>query len=72
MSLKALGFPPKSMRIVVLMDHNLNIHHSVLAVYLNERIYILDNQIKQVVEDKKIHHYEPIFSINETHWWRHH
>jgi len=71
MSLKALGFNPREMRVVVLMDNNLNIHHSVLAVWLNERIYILDNQIQQVVEDKKIHHYKPIYSINEKHWWRH-
>jgi len=33
--------------------------------------FILDNQIQQVVKDTAIHHYIPIYSINETRWWRH-
>jgi predicted transglutaminase-like cysteine proteinase len=70
-TLKRLGIPKEDMRIVVLMDNNLRIHHSVLAVYVGSKIYILDNQIKQVIEDKNIFHYQPIFSINEKHWWRH-
>ena len=71
MTLKALGFPEDNMRIVVLKDHNLDIMHAVLAVYANNTIYILDNQISSVVEHSSIHHYEPVYSINESAWWRH-
>lgn len=71
MTLKALGVPKDAMRIVVLQDNNLNLLHSVLAVADKGTIYILDNQISQVVKDTDIHHYSPIFSINEQGWWRH-
>jgi len=42
----------------------------VLAVYLEHKIYILDNRIKQVVSDRDIAHLEPIYAINENNWWR--
>ncbi len=71
MTLKIMGVSPTSMRIVVLQDHNLNLLHSVLVVSRSGRNYILDNQIQQVVTDSAIHHYEPIYSINEKSWWRH-
>jgi predicted transglutaminase-like cysteine proteinase len=70
-SLKKLGFDVDNLRIVVLHDQNLRLMHSVLAVYEDDKIYILDNQIKSVLEDTRIHHYTPIYSINERHWWRH-
>lgn len=70
-SLRKLGVPNEAMRISVVRDENLNIIHSVLAVYDNDTIYILDNQISAVMEDKRIYHYRPIYSINETTWWRH-
>ena len=70
-SLKRLGVLVSSMRIVVLKDTNLGVMHSVLAVYEGDTIRILDNQIKRVVDHQSIHHYEPIYSINETGWWRH-
>ncbi len=71
MTLKRLGMPPESMRIVVLHDNNLRLLHSVLVVSSGGANYILDNQIQQVVKDSSIHHYVPIYSINESHWWRH-
>ena len=71
MSLKLLGFPSDKMRIVVLQDNNLGIMHAVLAVYLNDETMVLDNQISQVISSEKIHHYSPIYSINENGWWRH-
>lgn len=70
-TLKMAGFPASNMRIVVLQDHNLNLLHAVLAVRLGGAEYILDNQIQQVVEDRYIRHYTPIYSINEHGWWRH-
>lgn len=71
MTLRAAGFSQDNMRIVVLNDENLRIMHAVLAVYVGEEIYILDNQIKRMVSHRSIHHYTPIYSINETRWWRH-
>lgn len=71
LSLRALGFGPDDMRVVVLKDQNLRLMHAVLAVYIDGRTLILDNQIRGVVEDRNIHHYRPIYSINETGWWRH-
>lgn len=71
MSLRELGFSADQLRIVVLKDSNLDIMHAVLAVQDGGRNLILDNQIAQVVEDSSIYHYQPVFSINETSWWRH-
>lgn len=70
-SLLYLGFRNEDMRIVVLEDLNLKVAHAVLAVYVGNQAYILDNQAEQVIQDKKIKHYIPIYSINETNWWRH-
>lgn len=70
-SLKWLGYPVEQMRLVVLQDTNLRIPHAVLAVYLGNHIYILDNQIDKVVDHRSIVHYVPVYSINETGWWLH-
>ncbi len=71
MTLKRLGFDPRTMRIVVLRDLNLKIAHAVLVVEMNGKRWILDNQIEQVVEDTTIRHYLPLYSINEYAWWLH-
>ena len=71
MSLKQLGYDAMDLRVVAVKDMNLKVGHAVLAVFLDGKVYILDNQIKIVVEAKKIRHYQPVFSINEMHWWRH-
>ncbi|MDC1090758.1 transglutaminase-like cysteine peptidase [Pseudemcibacter sp.] len=70
-SLKELGFTSDQMRIVVVEDTNLNIAHAVLAVYYDNKIWVLDNQISQIIEHKKIVHYTPLYSINEKAWWLH-
>ncbi|MFN2309266.1 MAG: transglutaminase-like cysteine peptidase [Gammaproteobacteria bacterium] len=70
-SLRWLGLEMARLRIVVLQDTNLRIPHAVLAVYANDEIYILDNQIRQVVRHRDIVHYVPVYSINEAHWWIH-
>lgn len=71
MSLKQLGFDTDDLRIVVLMDNNLQIYHSILAVYIEDNIFILDNQLSKVTNSRNIYHYSPVYSINESHWWRH-
>lgn len=70
-SLKKLGFDADQMRIVIVQDNNLNIAHAVLAVYLEDKIWILDNQISNIVTDDNIVHYTPLYSINENAWWLH-
>lgn len=71
LSLKQLGFSVDSMRIVVLVDTKLKTSHAVLAVYLNNDILILDNQMQEVVSQQELSHYVPIYSINEKGWWIH-
>src|SRR5215813_5301610 len=70
-SLKALGIPVEDMRVVALQDLNLNLGHAVLVVYVGDTPMLLDNQIASVVPANSIHHYNPVFSINETGWWLH-
>lgn len=70
-SLRALGFNSDSLRIVVLEDLNLHVAHAILAVTIDSRSYVLDNQISQVINENVIHHYKPIYSINEEQWWLH-
>ena len=71
MSLRAMGWPVSKLRIVVLQDENLGIAHAVLAVQTNGTFYILDNQIRAVVDHRRIRHYRPIYSMNERYWWFH-
>jgi predicted transglutaminase-like cysteine proteinase len=71
MALRDLGIAPDDMRIVVLNDLNLRVAHAVLAVYVNGKPYILDNQISKVVPATSIRHYQPVYSINENGWWLH-
>jgi predicted transglutaminase-like cysteine proteinase len=71
MSLRYLGWPVDALRVVVLRDLNLQLDHAVVAAYLDDQIYVLDNQINTVVNASSIHHYRPYYSINEEHWWLH-
>ncbi len=70
-SLRQLGVPADSLRVVVVQDTNLRIPHAVLAVYTPDDIFILDNQVREVVSHQKIAHYVPVFSLNERNWWMH-
>ncbi|MCW9033876.1 MAG: transglutaminase-like cysteine peptidase [Rhodospirillales bacterium] len=71
MSLKQLGFKTSQMRVVAVKDLNLRVGHAILAVYIDGKAYILDNQIKKVAKANIIKHYVPVFSINQKYWWRH-
>ncbi|MGB0749655.1 MAG: transglutaminase-like cysteine peptidase [Magnetospiraceae bacterium] len=70
-SLKALGWSDDALRIVVLQDLNLRLGHAVLVVNLDGKHLLLDNQQSSVIETRRVRHYLPIYSVNETHWWRH-
>jgi predicted transglutaminase-like cysteine proteinase len=71
LTLRKLGWKNEEMRILVVRDMNLKIAHAILGVMQKKKRYILDNQMTLVVEDRRIRHYKPIFSVNETSWWRH-
>lgn len=70
-TLKELGFPEDSMRIVVLRDTVRNLAHAVLVVYLNGDAYVLDNLSASVLSHTRFKHYLPQYSINEHGRWAH-
>jgi len=70
-TLRQLGFSSDEMRIVVLDDTNLRVPHAILAIADGDRLLVLDNQIPEVVDSKRILHYKAIYSINENRWWLH-
>lgn len=70
-SLKWLGYPPEELRIVILQDTNLRTPHAVLAVATSRDTLILDNQSGETLPHRRIVHYIPLFSLNETAWWLH-
>jgi len=70
LSLKRLGIPESSMRIMIVQDQNLGgIMHAILEVTVGSTRYILDNQAQQVIAASKIFHYQPIYAINAMVWW---
>jgi predicted transglutaminase-like cysteine proteinase len=71
MTLRALGFDQERMRVIVLTDLNLRVAHAVMSIEHGGQTLILDNQVSRVLPDTAIHHYRPIYSVNETHWWLH-
>jgi len=71
LSLRLLGFKSGEIRVVAVKDLNLKVGHAIMVVYLKDKPYVLDNQIKQVVAAKTIKHYQPVFSISLDTWWRH-
>jgi predicted transglutaminase-like cysteine proteinase len=70
-TLRKLGFASADMRVVILNDLNLKVQHAILAVYVDDRAYILDNQTARVQPADRIFHYQPIYSVTEGAWWMH-
>lgn len=69
-SLKRLGVPESSMRILIVKDANLNdTIHAVLEVTVDGTSEILDNQAANVLATADVYHYKPVFAINESKWW---
>lgn len=71
LSLRALGWEPEDLRVVVLQDLNLQVAHAILAAYMDGTPYVLDNQVDEVIPADRIRHYLPLYSINEGGWWLH-
>jgi predicted transglutaminase-like cysteine proteinase len=70
-SLRQLGFGADQLRLVVLNDVSRDLAHAVLAVYLDEQVYILDNLSRSVLPQEQVRQYVPYYSINETTRWAH-
>jgi predicted transglutaminase-like cysteine proteinase len=70
-SLYRLGFNVARLRMVLAKDQRKRLDHCFLAVYLGERAYVLDNQIKTVTPHEAISHYRPLCSFNDHRLWMH-
>lgn len=70
-ALRALGVPESRLRIAIVQDEIKNIPHAVLVVYTDGGAYVLDNQIKTLIDADNMTRYRPIFSINRQAWWLH-
>ena len=70
-ALLELGFKQDQLRIVAVKDMIRNIGHAILAVYLPDNIYILDNQTVMVLPHDRYKHYIPQYSVNEQFRWMH-
>lgn len=70
-SLRWLGYGPDKIRLLILQDTNLRVQHAVLLFLTRNDVLVLDNQSQEIVSQKQIHHYVPLYSLNEKEWWLH-
>lgn len=70
-ALRQLGFAAKDLRIVALKDRIRGLGHAVLAVFMDEDAYILDNLSNLVISHTRYTHYVPRYSVNEEYRWVH-
>lgn len=70
-TLRQLGYPPEKLRIVVLQDILRGVAHAVLAVYLDDKIMIMDSLFDAVLPDTEVTFYVPQYSVNEKTRWAH-
>ena len=68
-TLAFLGFTDNDMRVVAVMDTSRQIAHSVLAVKLDNKTWVLDNLSEGVFADAAYTHYAPKFSVNMSGRW---
>jgi predicted transglutaminase-like cysteine proteinase len=70
-ALKQLGVNPDNLRVIALKDNIRNLDHAVLAIYIGNTAYILDNVTKMVLTHDNFTHYRPYFSVNGIYKWTH-
>jgi predicted transglutaminase-like cysteine proteinase len=68
-SLKALGWPERDLRLVVLHDDERDTAHAVLAVRLENQTYILDNLLTEPLPDRFLRQYRPYYAVNAEARW---
>jgi len=69
LSLRALGWPADRLRIVVVHDRERDLVHAALIAYHRGTGYLLDIEIPEVTDQRRVRRYAPIFAIGETGWW---
>jgi predicted transglutaminase-like cysteine proteinase len=67
--LRALGFAPRQLQVVVLRDRIRRAAHAVLVVSLEGQNLVLDNLYGRVLPWSAVHHYLPIYALNEESAW---
>ncbi len=71
LSLSLAGIDAKNLRIVVARDVLRNSTHTVVALYQDGRVFILDNLIDAILPQESVLQYAPIYSVNEQAHWVH-
>lgn len=65
-SLRQLGFGAEQLRLVVVRDVLRDLAHAVLAVHVDDDVFILDNQFQAVLPQHMVSQYLPYYSVNEN------
>ncbi|MGI9499631.1 MAG: transglutaminase-like cysteine peptidase, partial [Geminicoccaceae bacterium] len=65
-SLRQLGFEAEQMRLVVVRDVLRDLAHAVLAVHVDQEVFILDNLFQAVLPQHMVNQYLPYYSVNEN------
>jgi len=65
-SLRQLGFDGERLRLVVVRDLLRDVAHAVLAVRIDDEVFILDNLFQAVLPQERVGHYLPYYSVNEN------
>ena len=65
-SLRQLGFDPEQLRLVVVKDTLRDAAHAVLAVHVDNEVFILDNLFQSVLPQHMVSQYLPYYSVNEV------
>ena len=68
-TLRALGHPAESMRIVIVKDTLRRVDHAILAVSEGGQIVILDNVSNAILSHTRLVQYAPQYSVNEEFAW---
>lgn len=69
--LRHLGLPAESLRVVLLKRKADALGHAVLAAYLGDQVYILDNFGGPARPQSEVTYYTAVFSFNEKWRWAH-
>lgn len=70
-AMRSLGVSADKLRVIAVKDTIRGIGHAVLAIFINDTAYILDNLSPYVLEHTVLKNYRPQFSVNEHYRWGH-
>lgn len=70
-TLRQMGFSADQLRLVVVKDTRRDLAHAVLAAYVGNDVYILDNLSNKVRPQSAVSDYAPYYSVNENARWAH-